>query len=40
MIKKKIKKNNIINFPSKISSIEKEIEAIILQQLNLWISIL
>ena len=29
MIKKKIKKDNVINFPSKISSIEKEIEAII-----------
>ena len=30
MIKKKInKKNNVINFPSKISSIEKEIEAIV-----------
>ena len=30
MIKKKIKKkNNIINFPSKLSSIEKEIEAIV-----------
>ena len=30
MIKKKIKKNNnIINFPAKLSSIEKEIEAIV-----------
>ena len=30
MIKKKIKKkNNIINFPSKLSSLEKEIEAIV-----------
>ena len=29
MIKKKIKKNNIISFPAKLSSIEKEIEAII-----------
>ena len=30
MIKKKIKKgNNIINFPSKLSSIEKEIEGIV-----------
>ena len=30
MIKKKIKKkNNIIDFPSKLSSIEKEIEAIV-----------
>ena len=30
MIKKKIKKkNNIINFPTNLSSIEKEIEAII-----------
>ena len=30
MIKKKIKKkDNIINFPSKLSSIEKEIEAIV-----------
>ena len=29
MIKKKLEKNNIVNFPSKITSIEKEIEAII-----------
>ena len=30
MIKKKIKKkNNIIEFPSKLSSVEKEIEAIV-----------
>ena len=30
MIKKKVKKkNNIINFPSKLSLVEKEIEAII-----------
>ena len=30
MIKKKIKKkDNILNFPSKLSSIEKEIEAIV-----------
>ena len=30
MIKKKIKKkDNVINFPSKLSSVEKEIEAII-----------
>ena len=30
MIKKKInKKNNIISFPSKLSSLEKEVEAII-----------
>ena len=30
MIKKKIKKkDNIINFPSKLTSIEKEIEAIV-----------
>ena len=30
MIKKKnIKNNNVVNFPSKTSSIEKEIEAII-----------
>ena len=30
MIKKKIKqKDNVINFPNKLSSIEKEIEAIV-----------
>ena len=30
MIKKKVKKkNNIINFPTKLSSLEKEIEAIV-----------
>ena len=30
MIKKKLdKKNNVVSFPSKLSSIEKEIEAII-----------
>ena len=30
MIKKKVeKKNNIISFPSKLSSLEKEIEAVI-----------
>ena len=29
MIKKKVKKNNVINFPSKLSTIEKEIEAIV-----------
>ena len=30
MIKKKInKKNNVINFPSKISGIEKEIEGVV-----------
>ena len=30
MIKKKLKKdNNVINFPSKLSSIEKEIEGIV-----------
>ena len=29
MIKKKIKKDNVINFPSKLSSIEKEIEGVV-----------
>ena len=28
------KKNNIVNFPSKLTAVEKEIEAIIFQQQN------
>jgi len=35
MIRKKIKKkDNIIKFPSKLSSLEKEIEGLFLQQQN------
>jgi len=37
MIKKeKISRDNVVNFPSKLTDIEKEIEAVILLQPNLW----
>ena len=31
----KLKKNNIVSFPSKLSDVDKEIEAIVLQQQSL-----